>query len=107
MRALPRARHAWRPWDAFFAQLEADGQSFFCLMSISLLFYPLTPFGHVHVVQFFPALSRFVRVFVVYGRLLFSISQVLWFSGAWKEERNKSQEHGARRGQGQMLGHDR
>ena len=44
MRALPRAQYAWRPWDVFFAQIEGDGQSLFCLMSISLLFYPLTPF---------------------------------------------------------------
>ena len=49
----------------FFARIEGDGQILFCLMSISLLFYPLTPFGHGHVVQFFPALSRFFRVFVV------------------------------------------
>jgi hypothetical protein len=65
----------------FLAQIEGDGQSLFCLMTISLLFYPLTPFGHGHVVKFFPALSRFFRVFCRLGRLLFSISQVL-VSGA-------------------------
>ncbi len=27
MRAPPRARHAWRPSDVFFAQIEGDGQS--------------------------------------------------------------------------------
>ena len=44
MRALPRAQYVWRPWDVFFAQIEGDGQSLCCLVSISLLFYPLTPF---------------------------------------------------------------
>ena len=60
----------------FLAQIEGDGQSLFCLMSISLLFYPLTPFGHGHVVQFFQVFSRFFSRFCRLGRLLFSISQV-------------------------------
>ena len=53
MRTLPRAQYAWRPWDVFFAQIEGDGQSLFCLMSISLLFYPLTPLWCVLSVYFY------------------------------------------------------
>ena len=105
MRALPRARYAWRPWDVFFAQIEGDGQSLFCLLSISLLFCPLTPSGHgrVYFFRLFRVFSRFCRL----GCLLFSISQVSWFLVPVNEERNRAQEHRARRGQGQMLGHGR
>ena len=69
MRALPRAQYAWRPWDVFFAQIEGDGQSLLCLMSISLLFYTLTPF--VSRSCRFCCLSFSVRfmAFRVFGRL--------------------------------------
>ena len=102
MRVLRRARFAWRPWDVFFAQIEGDGQSLFCLMSISLLFYPLTPFVSRSCWCFSVCMrfSRFLsfRQFVVFHWSTFVVSS------AYEGRAQEALEHRARRGQGQGWG---